>query len=390
MEFETLAIHAGQDPDPVTGSVVTPIYATSTYAQQSPGEQGGYEYSRTANPTRTALETALTVLEGVDPAKGGCVATASGMAAAALCGYLLRPGDRVLLPNDVYGGTFRFFAGVLGDQGIAWSAVDMTDLEVVEAALEDATELVWVESPTNPLLRVVDISAVASLAHSVNARMVVDNTLATPFLQRPFELGADVVLHSSTKYLGGHSDVLGGALIAADPELNERFHFLINAVGPVAGPFDAWLVLRGLKTLPLRMERHSENASVIASFLEAHDLVDEVFYPGLAGHPQHELARKQMRAPGGMVSFRVRGGPEAARRVASSTRLFTLAESLGAVESLIEVPAAMAHLSVSDTAIAVAEDLVRLSVGIEAADDLIRDLDQAIGILSSHTSRSRA
>jgi len=263
-------------------------------------------------------------------------------------------------------------------------------LEAVEAALEDATELVWVESPTNPLLRVVDISAVASLAHSVNARMVVDNTLATPFLQRPFELGADVVLHSSTKYLGGHSDVLGGALIAADPELNERFHFLINAVGPVAGPFDAWLVLRGLKTLPLRMERHSENASVIASFLEAHDLVDEVFYPGLAGHPQHELARKQMRAPGGMVSFRVRGGPEAARRVASSTRLFTLAESLGAVESLIEVPAAMAHLSVSDTAIAVAEDLVRLSVGIEAADDLIRDLDQAIGILSSHTSRSRA
>jgi len=380
MRFETRAIHAGQDPDPATGAVVVPIYATSTYAQAAPGEHTGYEYSRTDNPTRTALQVALASLEGVDEGSdGGCVATASGMAATTLVGYLLKPGDHVLLPDDAYGGTFRFFAGVLGEQGIAWSSADLTDLEAVQGALRPETKVVWIETPTNPLLRIVDIAAVSTLARAAGALAVVDNTFATPFLQRPLALGADVVLHSTTKYLGGHSDVVGGALVTADPDLAERFRFLQNATGPVPGPFDAYLVLRGLKTLALRMGRHGANAMKVAGFLEGHPAIEEVFYPGLSSHPGHALAGEQMEGFGGMVSFRPRGGAGAARGIAGRTTVFLLGESLGGVESLIEVPAAMTHLSVVGTPLQVPEDLVRLSVGIEHVDDLLEDLDRALG-----------
>jgi cystathionine gamma-synthase len=379
MHFETLAIHAGQDPDPSTGSVIVPIYATSTYAQTAPGEHAGYEYSRTANPTRDALQTALAALEGVEPSsEGGCVATASGMAAVALCGYLLEPGDHLVLPDDVYGGTFRFFARVLAGRGVAWSAIDLTDLGELERAVRAETKMIWVESPTNPLLRIVDITAVSEIARDTGARLIVDNTFATPFLQRPLDLGADVVLHSTTKYLGGHSDVVGGALVTADSELDERFHFLANAAGPVAGPFDAWLVLRGLKTLAVRMERHCDNAARIAGFLASHPGVEEVFYPGLGTHPQHALAARQMTGFGGIVSFRPLGGEGTAQAVASGTELFLLAESLGGVESLIEIPAAMTHQSVSGTQLEVPPDLIRLSVGIEKVEDLIEDLDRAL------------
>jgi cystathionine gamma-synthase len=380
MKFETRAIHAGQDPDPTTGAVVVPIYATSTYAQSAPGEHSGYEYSRTDNPTRTALQEALASLEGVaEGSGGGCVATASGMAATALLGYLLRPGDHLVIPDDAYGGTFRFVARVLGEQGVAWTAADLTDPASLAAALRAETRLVWVETPTNPMLRVVDIAAAAAAAHAAGARLVVDNTFATPYLQRPLDLGADVVLHSSTKYLGGHSDVVGGALVTADPELHERLRFLQNAAGPVPGPFDCFLVLRGLKTLALRMERHCENAARVAQFLAADRRVCQVLYPGLPGHRGHAVAHRQMGGFGGMVSFRPEGGVEAAHRVASATEVFFLAESLGGVESLIEVPAAMTHLSVAGTPLEVPADLVRLSVGIEHPDDLIEDLDRALG-----------
>lgn len=379
MRFETDAIHAGQEPDPTTGAVAVPIYATSTYAQEAPGQHRGYEYSRTDNPTRHALEVALAAVEGVAAdAEGGAVATASGMAATALVGYLLRPGDHVLLPNDAYGGTFRFFARVLAEQGVAWSAVDMTDRRLLETAVRPETRLLWVETPTNPLLRLVDIGHAATVAHDRGAWLVVDNTFATPFLQQPLAAGADIVLHSTTKYLGGHSDTVGGALITADADLNDRFRFLLNAAGPVPGPFDAWLVLRGLKSLAVRMERHCANAGKVATFLHDHPAVDEVIYPGLTDHPQHELAARQMSDFGGMVSFRPRGGADAAGRVASLTRLFLLAESLGGVESLVEVPAVMTHASVQGTALEVPEDLVRLSVGIEHIDDLLEDLDQAL------------
>ena len=380
MRFETRAIHAGQDPDPATGAVVVPIYATSTYAQSAPGEHAGYEYSRTDNPTRTALQEALASLEGVEEGSGGgCVATASGMAATALIGYLLRPGDHIIIPDDANGGTFRFVARVLGEQGVAWDAADLTDPAALAAALRPETRVVWVETPTNPLLRVVDIGAVTAAAHAAGARVVVDNTFATPYLQRPLDHGADVVLHSSTKYLGGHSDVVGGALVTADPGLHERLRFLQNAAGPVPGPFDCFLVLRGLKTLAVRMERHCENAARVAEFLAQDERVAEVLYPGLPGHPGHALAHRQMGGFGGMVSFRPRGGAEAAHRVASSCEVFFLAESLGGVESLIEVPAAMTHLSVAGTPLEVPPDLIRLSVGIEAADDLVEDLDRALG-----------
>lgn len=380
MRFETRAIHAGQEPDPTTGAVVVPIYATSTYAQSAPGEHSGYEYSRTDNPTRTALQEALASLEGVaEGSGGGCVATASGMAATALVGYLLHPGDHIVIPDDAYGGTFRFVSRVLGEQGVAWSAADLTDPAALAAALRPETRVVWVETPTNPLLRVVDIAAVAAAAHSAGTRVVVDNTLATPYLQRPLDGGADLVLHSSTKYLGGHSDVVGGALVTADPGLQERLRFLQNAAGPVPGPFDCFLVLRGLKTLALRMERHCENAGRVAEFLAADPRVEEVLYPGLSSHPGHVVAHRQMGGFGGMVSFRPKGGAEAAYRVASATEVFFLAESLGGVESLIEVPAAMTHLSVVGTPLEVPPDLVRLSVGIEHPDDLIEDLDRALG-----------
>ncbi len=378
MRFETDAIHAGQDPDPTTGAVTVPIHATSTYAQDAPGEHRGFEYSRTGNPTRTALETALATLEGADVEMGGgAVATASGMAATALVGYLLRPGDHVLLPDDAYGGTFRFFTKVLAEQGIDWSAVDVTDARLVETALRPETKLVWVETPTNPLLRIADLERLGDLLR--DRLFVVDNTFASPYLQRPLDFGADLVVHSTTKYLGGHSDVVGGAVVTAEPELAARLRFLQNAAGPVAGPFDAWLVLRGLKTLAVRMDRHQSNAQQVAEFLANDPRVAEVIYPGLASHPQHGLASRQMSGFGGMVSFRPRGGADAAVTVASSTRVFTLAESLGGVESLIEVPAAMTHTSVAGTTLEVPSDLVRLSVGIEHVDDLIDDLDQALG-----------
>ena len=377
MRFETRAIHAGQDPEPTTGSVVVPIFATSTYAQDAPGKHSGYEYSRTDNPTRTALQTALASLEGAET--GGATATASGMAATALVGYLLSPGDHVLLPDDAYGGTFRFFTRVLGEQGFAWGVAPPTDLDAVRAAIRPETKVVWLETPSNPLLRVADMAAIATIAHDAGAWFVVDNTFATPFLQRPLDFGADIVLHSTTKYLGGHSDVVGGALITRDPALHERLRFLQNAAGPVPGPFDAFLVLRGMKTLAVRMERHCANALAVARFLEGDPRVAEVMYPGLTGHPDHALAAAQMSAFGGMVSFRPAGGVEAAHRIASRTEVFFLAESLGGVESLIEVPAAMTHQSVVGTALEVPDDLVRLSVGIEHVDDLLEDLDRALG-----------
>jgi len=380
VRFETKAIHSGQEPEPTTGAVTVPIYATSTYAQDAPGKHAGYDYSRTDNPTRTALQTALASLEGVDEGSGGgSVATASGMAAAALCGYLLSAGDHVLLPDDAYGGTFRFFARVLGEQGFAWSVARPTDPDSVAAGIRETTRLVWLETPSNPLLRVADIERLATIAHDSGALLVVDNTFATPYLQRPLDLGADVVLHSTTKYLGGHSDVVGGALVTADPALHERLRFLQNAAGPIPGPFDAWLVLRGLKTLAVRMERHCANAMAVAEHLDADPRVAEVMYPGLTSHPDHALAHRQMDAFGGMVSFRPAGGQEAAHALAERTEVFCLAESLGGVESLIEVPAAMTHQSVVGTELEVPGDLVRLSVGIEHVDDLIEDLDRALG-----------
>ena len=380
MRFETRAIHAGQDPDPTTGSVVVPIYATSTYAQDAPGKHAGYEYSRTDNPTRTALQDALASLEGVaEGSGGGSVATASGMAAAALLGYLLDVGDHILLPNDAYGGTFRFFAHVLGKQGFEWSVADPTDLEAVRAAVRPNTRLVWLETPTNPMLRVADIAAMAEVAKEAGAVFCVDNTFATPYLQNPLDHGADVVLHSTTKYLGGHSDVVGGALVTRDSGLLERLRFLQNAAGPVPGPFDAYLVLRGLKTLGVRMDRHCDNAIRIAEWLGADDRVATLIYPGLADHPDHDVARRQMSRFGGMISFRPSGGVEAAHRIAERAQLFFLAESLGGVESLIEIPAAMTHTSVVGTDLEVADDLVRLSVGIEHVDDLIEDLDRSLG-----------
>lgn len=378
MKFETRAIHAGQAPDPRTGAVTVPIFATSTYAQDAPGKHSGYEYSRTGNPTRTALGEALAAAEGAAQG-GGTVATSSGMAATSLIGWMLKPGDHILLPNDAYGGTFRFFARVLSEHGVEFSAADMTNAESLAAAMRPNTKVVWTETPTNPLLRLVDIAAAADVAHAANALLVVDNTFATPYLQQPLALGADIVLHSTTKYIGGHSDVVGGALITSSPPLLEQLRFLENAVGPVAGPFDAFLTLRGLKTLGVRMDRHSANAMAIATFLEEDDRVAQVIYPGLASHPQFELATTQMRSGSGMISFIPKGGPEAATQLVMNTELFFLAESLGGVESLIEVPAAMTHMSVAGTDLEVPEDLVRLSVGIEHVDDLVADLDRALG-----------
>ncbi len=381
-QFETLAIHAGQEPDPTTGAAVVPIYATSTYVQEAPGVHKGYEYSRTDNPTRTALQTQIAALEGAGPgvgAAGGAIATSSGLAATALLGYLLKPGDRIVLPDDAYGGTFRLIARVLSEHGIEWTAADLTTDDGIAAAMTPDTKLVWVETPTNPLLRVVDIDRVVQAAHGIGALVAVDNTFATPYLQRPLELGADLVVHSATKYLGGHSDTVGGVIVTGDDDLLERLRFLQNAAGPVPGPFDAYLVLRGLKTLGVRMDRHCANASAIASFLDTDPRVDSVWYPGLIGDPGHAVASRQMSGFGGMVSFTPTGGLEAANRIVTKTRLFFLAESLGGVESLIEVPASMTHLSVEGTDLEVPESLVRVSVGIEHVDDLISDLDRALG-----------
>ena len=375
--FSTRAIHAGQEPDPTTGAVAVPIYQTSTYAQDAVGKHRGYEYSRTANPTRAALETCVAALEG--GAHG--LAFASGMAAEAAVMQLLKPGDHTVAVDDLYGGTYRLFRRVLEPMGLVFSFVDGSELTAVEKSLTDRTRMVWVESPTNPLLKLVDIEAVSKLAHARQALLVVDNTFMSPYFQRPLSLGADIVVHSSTKYLGGHSDVIGGTLVVNRDDLFERLAFLQNAVGGVPGPMDAWLVLRGIKTLAVRMREHDRNARLVAAFLIDHPKVARVFYPGLPNHPQRDLARRQMSGFGGMISFEVKGGLEPARRVVERTELFTLAESLGGVESLIELPAAMTHASIpaeTRRAHGVADGLVRVSVGIEDAADLISDLDQAL------------
>ncbi|GAC1324071.1 MAG: cystathionine gamma-synthase [Chloroflexota bacterium] len=377
--FSTRAIHVGQEPDPTTGAVIVPIYQTSTYAQASVGEHKGFDYSRTANPTRSALEACLASLDGAEYG----LAFGSGMAAEDTMLHTLSAGDHVVACDDVYGGTFRLFHRVLERNGLRFTFVDATDIQRVADALEDRTRLIWLESPTNPLMKLIDIAAVADLAHGRgNIRVVVDNTFASPYCQQPLSLGADVVHYSTTKYLGGHSDVVGGALILSDTDLYQQVKFLQNAVGGVPGPFDSWLVLRGLKTLALRMRQHTENAMAVARFLEAHARVKRVYYPGLACHPQHQLACRQMPGGfGGMLSFEVDGGVDAARDVARRTRLFTLAESLGGVESLIELPALMTHGSIPAerrAEIGIDDGLIRLSVGIEDAPDLLSDLEQAL------------
>jgi len=375
--FETLAIHAGQDPDPVTGAVIPPIYQTSTFAQDGVGgARGGYEYSRTANPTRTALEECLAALEGGARA----LAFASGMAAEdCLLRVACKPGDHLIIPSDAYGGTFRLLDKVLSQWGITYQAVPLHDIGAVTAALAARpARLVWAESPTNPLLSVPDLSALAAAAHAHGALLVADNTFASPYLQRPLSLGADAVVHSTTKYLGGHSDVVGGAVIVNDPELAAGLAFTRNATGGVPGPLDCWLTLRGIKTLAVRMDRHCANAARVAEMLASHPAVSRVYYPGLPSHPGHEVAAKQMRGFGGMVSFQVAGGRERAIETCGRTRLFTLGESLGGVESLIEHPAQMTHASAAGSALEVPADLIRLSVGIEDATDLIADLRQAL------------
>ncbi len=372
--FETRAIHVGQAADPATGAIITPIYQTATFAQSAVGAHKGYDYSRTANPTRRALEECLASLEH---GRFG-LAFASGMGAITTLTLLFKSGDHVVVCDDVYGGTYRLFQGVLTGFGLEFTFVDMTDLDALRQALRPNTRLVWIETPTNPLLKVIDIAAAAELGHDRGALVAVDNTFASPYLQQPLELGADLAMHSTTKYLGGHSDLVGGALVTSDEQVYDRLKFLQNAAGAVPGPFDAWLVLRGLKTLALRMERHSANALRIARWLETCPQVARVIYPGLETHPQHKVARKQMSAFGGMISILLRNGQPAARRMVEHTRLFSLAESLGGVESLIELPAAMTHQSVAQSLLAIDSGLVRLSVGIENVDDLIADLDRAL------------
>jgi len=376
--FETRAIHAGYEPDPTTGAVIPPIYATSTYKQDGVGGlRGGYEYSRSANPTRTALEANIAALE--EGERG--FAFASGLAAEhTLLAALCKPGDHVVVPDDAYGGSYRLFAKVEQPWGLELGTARVSEVEAVATAIVPGrTRLVWVETPTNPLLRIGDIEALAGLAHEAGALLVVDNTFASPYLQQPLTLGADVVVHSTTKYVGGHSDVVGGAVVVRDLDLAEAIGFHQNAIGAVAGPFDAWLTLRGIRTLALRMERHCDNAEEVVRFLTAHDKVVEVIYPGLPGHPGHDVASRQMRRYGGIVSFRVADGERKALDVCARARIFTLGESLGGVESLIEHPGRMTHASVAGTPLEVPPDLIRLSVGIETADDLVADLEQALG-----------
>lgn len=384
--FETLAIHAGQRPDPVSGAVMTPIYQTSTYVQEAVGQHRGYEYSRTGNPTRTALESCLAALEGSEYG----LAFSSGMAATDTVLRLLQPGDHVLAGNDVYGGTYRLFENQFKRYGLTFTYVDTADISQVKANLRPETRLVWLETPTNPLLTITDMRAVAKLLqdhreHHGDSKdnspyLAVDNTFATPYLQRPIEFGADIVVHSTTKYLGGHSDVVGGAIITRHAHVHDRLAFLQNAAGAVPGPMDCFLVLRGIKTLPVRMDRHSENAAALAEYLIQHPRVQVVFYPFLPAHPQVEIARRQMRTGGGMLAFTVKGGAQAARRVVESTQVFALAESLGGVESLIEVPAAMTHASTAGSQLEVDPALIRLSVGLEHIDDLREDLEMALNV----------
>ena len=376
--FETLAIHAGQDADLATGAVIPPIHPSSTFRQDGVGGlRGGYEYGRSANPTRTALEECLAALEGGTRA----LAFASGMAAEdTLLRTVCRPGDHVVIPDDAYGGTYRLVAKIAAPWGLEWTTADLTDPAATRAALRPGqTKIIWVETPTNPLLGIVDLDAVAALAREVGALLVVDNTFASPYLQQPIAHGADVVVHSTTKYIGGHSDVVGGALVVVDDALGEALAYHQNAMGPVAGPFDAWLTLRGVKTLGVRMDRHCDNAERVVELLDSHPRVTAVRYPGLPSHPGHELAAKQMRRFGGMVSFHVEGGEAAALEVCDRARLFTLAESLGGVESLIEHPGRMTHASVAGSSNEVPADLVRLSVGIETVEDLLADLRHALG-----------
>ncbi len=377
--FETRAIHAGYEPDPTTGAVIPPIYATSTYKQDGVGGlRGGYEYSRSANPTRTALEGALAAVE--EGERG--FAFASGLAAEdTLVRALCRPGDHVVIPDDAYGGTFRLFDKVEQAWGLTHSPAPVSDVDAVRAAIRPGeTRLVWVETPTNPLLNIGDIEALAALAHDAGARLVVDNTFASPYLQQPLALGADVVVHSTTKYVGGHSDVVGGAIVVRDLDVAEAVTFHQNAMGAVPGPFDAFLTHRGLKTLAVRMDRHCDNAERVVDFLTGHPAVSQVIYPGLEEHPGHAVASRQMKRYGGMVSFRVAGGEAAALGVCERTEVFTLGESLGGVESLIEHPGRMTHASVAGTDLEVPADLVRLSVGIETVDDLLADLDRALSV----------
>lgn len=374
--FSTRAIHAGYDPDPLTGAVNVPIYASSTFAQDGVGGmRGGFEYARTGNPTRRALEANLAALEGGVFGR----AFASGMAATdALLRATLRPGDHLVIPNDAYGGTFRLIDKVFTQWGIDYSVAPITDADAVRAAITDKTKLVWIETPTNPLLNVGDIAVLAEITHGAGAKLVVDNTFASPYLQQPLALGADVVLHSTTKYLGGHSDVVGGALITDDEQLDTDIAFLQNGAGAVPGPFDGYLTLRGIKTLAVRMDRHSDNAERVVEYLAGHSKIEKVLYPGLADHPGHAVAAKQMSRYGGMVSVLVNGGLEAAQDFCARTEVFTLAESLGGIESLIEHPGAMTHASTAGSLLEVPDNLVRLSVGIEDIDDLLGDLEKAL------------
>ena len=377
LHFDTRAVHAGQEPDPATGAVVPPLSLSTTFAQHGVGDHRGYEYSRSGNPTRAALETCVASLEA---ARHG-LAFASGLAAEDNVLRLVPPDGRVLLGNDVYGGTFRLIDKVWGPRGMKWSAVDLADADALGALAADwpeDTAMVWLETPTNPLLSCVDIEAVAALGHERGALVVVDNTFATPYLQQPLALGTDIVVHSVTKYLGGHSDVVGGFLALDDDGLAERLRFTQNAAGAVPAPFDCYLVLRGVKTLAVRMDRHCSNARAVVDLLVRHPAVDRVLYPQLPDHPGHAAAAKQMRDFGGMVSFTLRDGAEAAKRVAATTRVFTLAESLGAVESLIEHPGEMTHSSVAGSPLEVPDNLIRLSVGIESSADLVADLEQAL------------
>jgi len=372
--FETKAIHAGQDPEELFGAVNVPIYQTSTYAQEAVGKPRVWDYARAGNPTREALQVALASLEG--GARGFCFG--SGLGAETTLLLTLKPGDHVLLANDVYGGTYRLLARVLGDWGLTCTTADLTSNDEVRGAMTPATKIVWIETPSNPLLRIVDIAAVCEIAHDAGARVVVDNTFATPALQRPLELGADAVVHSVTKYVGGHSDLIGGAIVTSDPGWIERLPFLLNAVGAVPGPMDCYLALRGLKTLAIRMRAHCDGARAVAAFLQTHDRVTRVHYPGFESHPGHDVAARQMSDFGGMVSFEVSTADEALE-IARRTELFFLAESLGGVESLIEVPGPMTHASVAGSPLEVPANLIRLSVGIEHPDDLVADLDRALG-----------
>ena len=385
MDFETRAIHEGQEPDPATGAIITPIYQTSTYVQEEVGRHKGYDYSRTNNPTRHSLEVCLASLEGA--AHG--LAFGSGMAASTTVMHLVSPGDRIVSVNDVYGGTYRLFTTVYEPKGYEFQflAADEINTQLADA-LDERTRIVWIETPTNPLLNVVDLRAAVEAAHAAGAICVVDNTFATPYLQRPLELGADLVVHSTTKYLGGHSDVVGGFVAVNDPALAERLRFLQNALGAVPGPFDCWLVLRGLKTLSVRMREHCANARRIAAYLQGNPAVERVRYPGLATHPQHEIARAQMRDFGGMVSFEVAGSLADALEVLKSTRIWQLGESLGGVESLIEHPALMTHATLAESPFQLPGNLIRLSVGIESADDLVADLEQALARVPAPTRAS--